>query len=181
MRLDVALRVAGADQNIVLSDTHRDVIETVLYEVHEEYIWGHRDEGNRLIQFMIAAAFGPPHSATFLYRTDEEIVYPQQLYGCVGVGQDLAYYFADKLFNDHLSEEGAALIAAFIFREVSQSVAGVGLGADLWFLTPGQAWLRIPSIKVKEIEACIPDIGSAIADAWNGKILIPEWLTKFFT
>jgi 20S proteasome alpha/beta subunit len=181
-RIDVALKTAGANPDVVLFDKHKDVIETVLYEIHEEYIWGHRDENNRAIQFIIAAAFRSPHSTPFLYRTDEEIVFPQQLYCCGGAGQDLAYYFADKLYNDHLSREGAALVAAFIFREVSQSVSGVGLGTDLWLLAAkDQGWYRIPPPKVQEIEAIIPDIGSAIADAWNGKITIPKWLSDLFT
>ena len=181
-RLDVALKEAGANPNIVLFDKHRDVIETVLYEVHEEYIWGHRDETNRAIQFVIAAAFRSPHSTPFLYKTEEEVVYPQQLYCCAGGGQDLAYYFADKLYNDNLFREGAALVATFIFREVSQSVSGVGLGTDLWLLAAkDQGLYRVPPPKVKEIEAIIPDIGSAIADAWNGKLTMPKWLVDLFT
>jgi 20S proteasome alpha/beta subunit len=180
MRMEKALITAGANANIVLSEAHKDVIETILHEVHEEYIWGNRDENNRTIQFIIAAAF--QSSAPFLYRTDEEIVYPQQLYACAGIGQDLAYYFADKLYNDHLSPEGAVLISAFIFREVSQAVSGVGLGADLWVLHgKNQGLTRIPPNKVKELEAVIPDIEKAISDAWNGHIAIPEWLTRLFT
>jgi 20S proteasome alpha/beta subunit len=181
MRMEKALTTAGANPSIVLSEAHKDVIETILHEVHEEYIWGNRDESNRTIQFIIAAAF-QPNSAPILYRTDEEIIYPQQLYACAGIGQDLAYYFADKLYNNHLSAEGAALISAFIFREVSQAVSGVGLGADLWVLHGKNRGLtRIPPNKVKELEVIIPDIENAIADAWNGHITIPEWLTKLFT
>jgi 20S proteasome alpha/beta subunit len=182
MRMDLELRKAAENPNISLFEKHKELIETVLYEIHEQYIWGNRDEGNRGIQFIIVAAFNSPHSIPFLYRTDEEIVYPQQLYCCGGAGQDLAYYFADKLYNDHLSREGAALITSFIFREVSESVSGVGLGVDLWSLAAkSQGLQRVPPPKVKEMQAIIPDIGTAIADAWNGKINVPEWVTKLFT
>lgn len=182
MRLDTALKAAGEKNDVVLFDKHRDVIETVLYEIHEEYIWGNRNENSRGIGFIIAASFFSPHSTPFMYGTDEEILVPHQLYGCTGAGQDLAYYFADKLYNPHLSREGAALLAAFIFREVSQSVSGVGLGTDLWLLAAkDQGWYRLPPNKVKELETAIPNIEKAISDAWNGHIVIPEWLIKCFT
>jgi|HubBroStandDraft_1064217.scaffolds.fasta_scaffold60047_2 20S proteasome alpha/beta subunit len=182
MRLDTELKKAGDDPNVVLFDKHKDVIETVLYEIYEEYIWGHRDENNRGMQLIIAAAFTSPHSTPFVYGTDEEILFPQQLHGCAGAGQDLAYYFADRLYNEHISREGAALLATFIFREVSQTVSGVGLGTDMWFLAAkDQGWYRIPPLKVKELETVIPDIEKAISDAWNGHLAIPEWLTKLFT
>jgi 20S proteasome alpha/beta subunit len=182
MRLEVALKAAGANPNVVLFDTHKDVIETVLYQVHEESIWGHRDENNRAIQFIITAAFRSPHSTPFLYGTDEEIVFPQQLYGCAGCGQDLAYYFIDKLYNDHLSREGAVLIAAFVFREVSYSVSGVGLGTDIQLLAAkDQGWYRLPPKDALRLEEIIPSIADAIAESWNSKIVIPDWLTKFCT
>lgn len=181
-RLDTVLKKAGKDQNIILFDTHKDVIETVLYEIHEQYIWGHRDEASREVEFIIAAAFVSPHSIPFLYRTDEEIVQPQQLYVCAGIGRDLAYYFADKLYNDQLSREGAALITAFIFREVSKSVTGVGLGTDLWLLAEkNQVCYQTAPERVKDLEDVIPDIGNVIADAWDGKIEVPNWLNHLFT
>lgn len=105
MRLETALRTADSQQGNVLFETHRDVIETILYEVHEEYIWGRNDENERAIQLIVAASFRLPHSTPFLYGTDSDILYPHQLYGCAGVGQDLAYYFIDKLYHHHLSRE----------------------------------------------------------------------------
>lgn len=57
MRLDTALKAAGEKNDVVLFDKHRDVIETVLYEIHEEYIWGNRNENSRGIGFIIAASF----------------------------------------------------------------------------------------------------------------------------
>ena len=182
MRLDIELKAAGANPSIVLFNTHKDVIETVLYEIHEEYIWGHRDENNRAIQFIVTAAFRAPHSIPFLYGTDEEIVFPQQLYGCAGCGQDLAYYFIDKLYNDHLSREIAVLIAAFVFREVSHSVSGVGLGTDIQLLAgKDQGWYRMSFKEALQLEEIIPSIVDAIAESWSSKIVIPEWLIKFCT
>jgi 20S proteasome alpha/beta subunit len=182
MRLDVELKKAAANPKVVLFDTHKDVIETVLYEVHEEYIWGHRDENNRGMQFIITAAFKSPHSTPFLYGTDEEIVFPQQLYGCAGCGQDLAYYFIDKLYNDHLSREVAILIAAFVFREVSYSVSGVGLGTDIQLLAAkDQGWYRMPPQDAQRLGEIIPPIANALAESWSGKIEIPDWLIKFCT
>jgi hypothetical protein len=60
MRLDIALKAAADKNDVVLFDKHREVIETVLYEIHEEYIWGNRDEHNRGVGFIIAASFRSP-------------------------------------------------------------------------------------------------------------------------
>jgi 20S proteasome alpha/beta subunit len=111
-----------------------------------------------------------------------KLLYPQQLYGCAGVGQDLAYYFVDKLYHQHMSREMAAVLAAFIFREVGQSVEGVGLGTDMILLAPqGQRIYILPHPKVQELEEVVPDLANVIADAWNKGVTIPAWLTDFFT
>lgn len=180
-RLETAIKTADVN-NINLFDKHQDVIGTVLHGIHEEFIWGKHDEYTRAIKLIVVASFVSPNPAPVVYGTDEEILYPHQLYGCAGVGQDLAYYFADKLYNEHLSGEGAALLAAFIFREVSHSVAGVGLGTDMQFLAAkGQRWIRIPSNKVQELESGIPNIEKAISDAWNSNAIVPDWLKQLFT
>jgi 20S proteasome alpha/beta subunit len=181
-RLDKELKTAGDDPHIVLIEKHRDIIESVLYQIHEEYIWNHRDENNRAVKLLIAASFKVPPSFPFLYTTDEEIVYPQQLYACAGAGEDLAYYFVDKLYNDHLSREVAILLASFVFREVSRSVSGVGLGTDIELLGPkGVDWRRFPPNDAARLEKEIPELAEAIAKAWSEKIKIPDWLIEFCT
>ena len=181
MRLETAFKAADS-RGDVLFDTHCEVIRTVLRQVHEEFIWGHNDQAERAIRLIITASFKSPDSTPWLYGTDEDILYPNQLYGCVGSGQDLAYYFIDKLYSHHLSREAVTLLAAFIFREVSQSVSGVGLGTDMVYLAAkDQRRYTLPPNKIKELEVIIPDITEVIANSWNTGIAVPEWLKEFFT
>lgn len=63
MRLERALQAADSQEGNVLLDTHRDVIETILYEIHEEYIWGRTDENERAIRLIVAASFRSGGSA----------------------------------------------------------------------------------------------------------------------
>ena len=85
-------------------------------------------------------------------------------------------------YHHHLSREVAALLAAFIFREVSQSVEAVGLGTDMILLAAkDQRIYSLPHPKVKELEGIAPDLRDVIADAWNKGVTIPGWLTDFLT
>jgi 20S proteasome alpha/beta subunit len=57
MRLDSALKDADARKNN-LFDTHVEEILTVLHGIHEDFIWGERNESNnRTIRLIIAASF----------------------------------------------------------------------------------------------------------------------------
>jgi 20S proteasome alpha/beta subunit len=73
MRLERALQTPDSQRGNVLLDTHRDVIETILCEIHEEYIWGRTDENERAIRVMVAASFISGGSAPFLYGTDSDV------------------------------------------------------------------------------------------------------------
>ncbi len=179
-RLAEALTRSDSQPGISLFDKHRDIIETVLYEIHQQYIWARSDENERAIKFIITASFRAQGTAPFLYATDADILYQQQLYTCAGVGEDLAYYFIDKLFNRNLSRATAALLVAFVFREVSRSVPGVGLGTDMWLLA-GQREYRLPAAKTKELETVTPEISDVVAESWNSKVKIPPWLDEFYT
>ena len=114
-----------------------------------------------------------------LYCTEDEIVYPQQLYGCGGVGEDLAYYFADKLWEPSLTKQELIILSAFIFREVSRSVAFVGMGTDMMFLAPENLAVQIiPSNKVKELDENLPEIRDVIVKTWSHGVQIPDWLAN---
>ena len=153
------------------------MINRILREIYKEFVWGQNEEGERGVALIIAAAFNKPHSIPFLYGTDDDIVYPHSLYGCSGIGQDLAYYFADRLYDPSQTRQQAILLAAFIFREVSQSVAGVGLGTNMMFFAEKNRLIQvIPHNKVKELEENLPDVSEAMIQAFNKGIQIPDWL-----
>jgi hypothetical protein len=72
-------------------------------------------------------------------------------------------------------------LASFIFREVGQSVSGVGLGTDMIFMEEKR--LRFHNIapeRVKELEGIVPSVTDAIVQAWNQEIKTPDWLKKEF-
>lgn len=176
-QLTAALKAEDERDGSDLFLSHRSTIVKVLRDIHQEFIWKQHDEDDRGIKLIIAAAFKSPHSIPMLYCTDEEIVYPQQLYGCGGIGEELAYYFADKLWEPKLTKQEIVIMAAFIFREVSRSVAFVGLGTDMMCLTSqNQTIQTIPASKVKELDENLPEIRDVIVKAWNQGVQIPNWL-----
>ena len=126
-QLEIALRAAdGNGSDLFLA--HRAVINRVLREIYKEFVWGQNEEGERGVALIISAAFNKPHSIPFLYGTDDDIVYPHSLYGCSGIGQDLAYYFADRLYDPSQTRQQAILLAAFIFDSSEKIMGKLGLG-----------------------------------------------------
>ena len=180
-RLADALKAADEENGNDLFKTHQDIINAVLRSIYGEFVWGQHEEEERKISLIISAAFRSPHSIPVLYGTDDDILYPEQLCAYAGIGEDLAYYFSDKLYHHTLTPKEVAFLAAFIFREVSRSVTGVGLGTDMRLLKEKNlAVVEIPVNKVKEIEDVVPSVADAIIKAWNNGVQIPDWLETAF-
>jgi 20S proteasome alpha/beta subunit len=156
-----------------LSAKHPSEIQSVLKSIYKDFIWGYPDEAEREVGFIIAARFhnGDLH----LHSTDGDIPYPHLAYSCLGVGSDLAFYFADRLYQTSLNRAEMAMLATFIFREVGASVRDVH-GAEMIMLF-GNGRLRLvePHI-IKEIEAALPEFGDALSKFWKDKARIPTWL-----
>jgi hypothetical protein len=90
---------------------------------------------DRQIELVLAVA-DIQAKTSHLYRTSEEILYPvTDSFACVGVGQEIAHYFLDRLFKDwgppHFlgtlptTDEGRILLE-FVMKEAKASVGGVG-------------------------------------------------------
>jgi hypothetical protein len=183
-RIGIALKDAE-DKGVDLLREHQSVINSALRPIYETLIWGRPDEDDRNINLIIASSFGQKKGeiATALYGNYEDTLYPANLYICDGCGRDLAYYLADKLYSgpySGLPNRTAAIVqAAFIFKEVRDSVAGVGLGTDMVLLSGIERGVRIiPHKTVKELDDNLPDIQEGVAAAWATGLKIPDWLKR---
>lgn len=164
---------------------HQLVIQSSLRSLYEEMIWRRNDEADRNISLIIAASFGryKGQIRTALYGNYDDTLYPANAYICEGCGRDLAYYLADKLYSGpypNLPNRPQAIVqAAFIFKEVRESISGVGLGTDM-LLVSGIEWgIRyIPHPEVKQLEKALPELREGIQLAWNKGLKIPDWIKQ---
>jgi 20S proteasome alpha/beta subunit len=179
-RLEDALKNAERT-GVDIFQEHQRIIRNVLYLVHEEFIWGQHNEEGRRIWFIFAVAFRSPHSVPIVYGTTEDILFPEQLCICAGAGKSLADYFCSRLYLPSIAPHQAVFLASFVFREVSQSVSGVGLGTDMIFMEhENLRFHNIAAAKVKELEGIVPSVTDAIVKAWNQEIKVPDWLKNEF-
>lgn len=184
-RIYHALKTAEG-QGVDLLEKHREIIGSALYQVHEELIWRRDDTPEREISLVIAVSYGVNKGAiqTFLYGTDEDILCLNQPYVFDGCGKDLAYYFSDRLFGPEpqLNRQELIILAAFIFREVRESISNVGLGTDMIFVSgvePG--FQNIPYGALKQLDDALESAGirAAIKALWaDGIKNVPDWLLK---
>ena len=108
----------------------QDLIDSVLRSVYEKYIWPnlHTDHSIRLL----VAHVCPMEQR--LWVTTDTVTAPEVKYACAGIGEDLANYFADRLYHPHYSEQQMVRLATLIFKEVKRNVIGVGQGTQMWML-----------------------------------------------
>ncbi|MGA2904159.1 MAG: hypothetical protein ABSD98_10030 [Candidatus Korobacteraceae bacterium] len=166
-----------------LIEQHPKLITDELRAIHEEYIWGRHGEEDRAIELIVSATFYGPNKVTpiasFLYGTDEEILYPCPSYICSGCGQDTAYYLADHLFRpDFITRQEAMILAAFVFREVRQSVTGVGFGTDMMFISgKTRTYQDIGYDEIAKLDEQLPNVRDTLSQVF-GNIPRPDWLSE---
>ena len=113
----------------------QDLVDSTLLTVYEKYVWPnlHVDHSINLL-----VGYSPPGTLTEnLWITHDIVTTPEVRYVCAGIGQDLANYFADRLYHPHYSEQQMVRLATFIFRQVKQNISGVGQGTQMWMLRKG--------------------------------------------
>lgn len=169
---------ASEARNEDLFRTHRTTIQSCLTSIYGTYIWNRMDSADRQINLVIAASFyGSTAPVSMLYGTDDDIIFPAVSHVCAGSGMDLAYYFADRLISYPPGRRSAMLLAAFIFREVRESIAGVGLGTDMKFISGKErARYEWPHEHVKKVDAILPSAKDALIQLWTKGFNIPDWL-----
>lgn len=158
-----------------LEANHEQIIIDVLTKVHEEHVWKNQavDHSFRLV---IGLSFLELHQC-YLYVTQDNIPQPINDYGCVGAGDDLCTYFAERLYKRELTKDEMILLAAFIFREVNAARQYCGKGTDMVLLRPGELGFHIYSAGVDAIQKEIPEFSKVTEKFWNSMKALPEWLT----
>jgi hypothetical protein len=69
----------------------------------------------------------------YVIKSVDTAVHNASPFDCVGVGQDLARYLGSKLYRRSLSEDQAAVLAAYILEEAKHNVEGCGgLSKIIW-------------------------------------------------
>jgi hypothetical protein len=156
-RMDDSLRglgtVAAYDSKGV-----QDLIDSTLLTVYEKYVWPNL-RTDHSINLLVGYSQGPEQQ---LWVTHDIVTTPELRYVCAGIGQDLANYFADRLYHPQYSEQQMVLLATAIFREVKRNVTGVGQGTQMWMLrklaTP--KFYNHPEIEI--IENNLPTVDGAL-------------------
>jgi len=125
---------------------HKTIIGQEMKKIYDQYISDLLPEQKRLdrqIELVLAVA-DLQAKTSHLYRTNEEILCRvTDRFACVGVGQEIAYYFLDRLFKDWRSPhfagtlpttvEGKGLLK-FVMKEAKASVGGVGGNTETFTL-----------------------------------------------
>jgi 20S proteasome alpha/beta subunit len=166
-----ALALASPEEHL------ENAIINVLTKVHEDHIWKntHTDHSMRMI---IAINFFKT-GQQYLYRTEDNIPQPIETYCCMGYGEDLCTYFAERLYHRELNKDEMALLAAFIFREVNASVQFCGKGTDMALMRKGiRSAAYIKPHGVESIQREIPEFSATMSSFWNGTKSLPNWLTS---
>jgi 20S proteasome alpha/beta subunit len=125
---------------------HKMIIGREMKRIYDQYISDLLSDHKRFerqIELVLAVADVQSKTSS-LYRTHEEILYPvTDSFSCVGVGQEIANYFLDRLFRDwgppHFlgtlptTNEGQVLLE-FIMKEAKASIGGVGGNTETFTL-----------------------------------------------
>jgi 20S proteasome alpha/beta subunit len=126
-RMDEAIK-----KGIGLSDSSevQELVDKTLRTVYETYVWPNTRTDHD-VKLLIGYS---KHFEQQMWITHELVTSPEVRYVCAGIGEDLANYFADRLYHPAYSEQQMVRLATFIFREVKNNVTGVGQGTQMWML-----------------------------------------------
>jgi 20S proteasome alpha/beta subunit len=128
---------------------HETIIGNEIKSVYDQYISDLLSEHKRYdrqVQLVLAVV-DLQTKTSYLYRTDEEILYPvSEPFACTGAGQDVANYFLDRLFKDWrppnftgalpTTTEGEVLLQ-FVMKEGKAAVGGVGGNTETFVIHHG--------------------------------------------
>jgi 20S proteasome alpha/beta subunit len=158
-------------ENLLLK--HREIIEGSLRHIHEHYA---ANLENGYLGLIVVFAPLVEGNVPILYRTERSMMIPESYYCAEGSGKAISDYFADRLYQPgRLNKDSMKILAAFILREAERTTAGVGLGADMWFIHEEDKTVHIiPTGVVRELQALIPPIERSLWSDWEDKVKIPR-------
>lgn len=171
---EVILKAVNDGKDILAN--HKELISTALASVHSQY-------GETLIAWplalLIVIAPRANDRVPMLYKTEGSVLIDAPYYCAVGAGKPIADYFSNRLYECPWmrSKRELVTLVAFIMREASESVPGVGMGANIVFVNESEKAMHFmgPGV-VKEIQDGIPSLSDAIQNYWPGKINFPDWM-----
>jgi len=167
-------KAANDGQDILAN--HKELISTALASVHSQY-------GETLVAWplslLIVIAPRTNDRVPMLYKTEGSVPVDAPDYCAVGVGKPIADYLSNRLYEFPWmrSKRELVTLGAFIMREASESIPGVGMGANMVFIHEGDKAMHFmgPEV-VKEMQEGIPSLLDAISSYWPGKINFPDWM-----
>lgn len=127
---DVAIRkiIKAAKEADGFLCTHQEMIGQILKEIVEKYIsfdLPSQERQKREINLVIGVN-DINSQETYLYKSWDEILQPMDRYACAGAGEEVAYYYLERLFEPELTLSQAKYLLAFIMKEAKASVGNVG-------------------------------------------------------
>jgi 20S proteasome alpha/beta subunit len=153
----------------------QDLITGVLKTVHKKYIWPdirHDHSINLIVGY--ASTNGMQRA---LWVTHDLVPMPETKFVCAGIGEDLANYWADRLWHSNYSEAQAVRVATFIFHEVKTHVRDVGQGTEFWMLRRGGHNKKYPRHEIEQYEKGLPSLQWATLEygrQLTGPTLFPQ-------
>lgn len=138
----IAARIRSVSEASDFIDHAEGKLSEVLKQLYAEYIHeklSERKQYDRQISLVIGIVNRKSGKRT-LYQTTEEIIHPvQHPYACAGVGQEIAYYLMDRLFDSNLEYKQANRMLTFVMREAKESVGNVGGNTQMITIRYGQS------------------------------------------
>lgn len=156
--------LAGADKEPeLLIRKHRSLIEQALTSIHSKYSKSLKNSPLCLVIVVAPRAVHHP----LIYRSNGNMLIPEQYYVSEGNGKVIADYLADHLYKHGLDTERLKRLAIFIFREAHESRVGVGKIKDMILIDEEKAGTLefMGHDTIEEIESKIPPLWNLI---WNG-------------
>jgi 20S proteasome alpha/beta subunit len=157
-----------------LRKKHQEIIRDTVASVYRDCIWKNPDRDRQELDFSLLVGISIMDSKEqFLYRTMGIVPQPIHSHICAGIGEDLANYFADRLYSQRMTRRELMLLAAFIFREAQQAVPTVGQGTDNVFMFKGAGFF---GGSLDSIGKDLPNFADVVQKFWTDTKLMPKWL-----
>lgn len=145
-------------------DEHLEPIKKWLKDLHEQYIFPFPDEKQRARATSFVIGIQGEKTA-YLYKTSEEILQPFEHCACAGSGEDVAYYFLERLFDPSLNVFETEKLLTFIVREAKASVGYVGRETEFHTIMRNGTGGGV--IVNQEREAKVPQLTECIRKFWK--------------
>lgn len=141
-------------------------IEEILKKIYDQYVFPYdkKIQADRGISLLVGIR-NSKSKKVLLYKTFDEIVKAEDLYACAGVGQDVANYFLDRLYDTGLNIGESTMLAIFACRESKASVGSVGRETELvqFYNTASHRMLISETFEGK----AIPHLGDCMKHFWK--------------